>query len=186
MKEEWNILQILRHSRHDWLNFVQLIKGNLALKKYDRIEEIIQEVIHQTQHESKLSNLELPFFASELLVFNWEKNNKFQVEFEVIGPTQNLSSFEENLLNWFHSFTTVLNESCQQYGDNHLLVSIELSDEGPPRVTFDFHGELIDVLAIKIFVENESNRNEQLNLVEFYISEEEFYLTFKLQRENLR
>ncbi|UTW70045.1 Spo0B domain-containing protein [Anaerobacillus sp. HL2] len=33
-----------RHSRHDWLNFVQLIKGNLTLKN-DRIEEIIQEVI---------------------------------------------------------------------------------------------------------------------------------------------
>ncbi|UTW70044.1 hypothetical protein KHA80_04770 [Anaerobacillus sp. HL2] len=81
--------------------------------------------------------------------------------------------FEESLLCWFRSFTTVLNGSCQQYTDNHLLVSIELSEEARAEVYFfDFHGELIDIVAIKIFVENEGNRNEQLNLVDSYISKE--------------
>lgn len=181
MKKDWDILQVLRHSRHDWLNFVQLIKGNLALKKYDRIEEIIQEIIEQTQHESKLSNLQLPKFASELLLFNWKNRHNFQIEFEVVGITQNLSHFEESLIKWFEEFTFVLSESCEQYGDNHLLLVIELNDDTSPQVTFDFQGSLIDVTKIKKIVENENNWNEQLKKVECYIRKEEFYFTFKLE-----
>jgi stage 0 sporulation protein B (sporulation initiation phosphotransferase) len=180
MKEEWNILQILRHSRHDWLNVIQLIKGNLALKKYERIEEIIQEVVNQTQHESKLSNLNIPNFTSELLVFNWEKGNHFQLEFEVIGKSSDLNLFEDQLLEWFHQFSIVLNESCEQYGENHLQLTIELLEDELPRFTFDFHGKLIEDEKIKKFVECENNWNEQMKLVESYISKEEFYVTFML------
>ncbi len=180
MKEEWNILQILRHSRHDWLNVVQLIKGNLALKKYDRVEEIIQEVIHQTQHESKLSNLEIPELASQLLVFNWENRHHFQVEFEVVGTTKNLSSYEESLLAWFNRFIDVVNESCQQYGDNHLLLTFQLFAKNVPSVTFDFRGELHNEKVIKNFIDSSSEWNERLKLVESYISKEEFYLTIVL------
>lgn len=184
MKKDWDILQILGHSRHDWLNFVQLIKGNLDLKKYDRLEEIIQETIQQTQNESKLSNLQLPQFASELLLFNWENSYNFQIEFEVVGPTQNLAQFEGSLIKWLDDFSFVLNESCQQFGDNQLLIIIELIDEKCPQFTFDFHGNLIDVTKIKIFLENKNNWNEQLKKVESYISEEGFYFIFKLAQIN--
>ncbi|OIJ16569.1 hypothetical protein BKP37_04855 [Anaerobacillus alkalilacustris] len=180
MKEDWNILQILRHSRHDWLNFVQLIKGNLALKKYDRIEEIIQEIVNQTQQESKLSNLHIPQLASELLVFNWKRNNHFQLEFEVLGPTKNLETFEVTLLHWFLDLANLLNTSCQQFAENHLLITIEVFDEDALRINFDFHGNLLEVNSIKKFVENESSQNEQMELVEFYINNEEFYLVLKL------
>ncbi len=33
MEKEKELLEILRHTRHDWLNVMQLIKGNLTLKK---------------------------------------------------------------------------------------------------------------------------------------------------------
>lgn len=182
MKKDWDILQILGHSRHDWLNFVQLIKGNLDLKKYDRLEEIIQVIIQQTQNESKLSNLHLSQFASKLLVFNWGNSHNFQIKFEVVGATQNLAIFEESLIKWLDDFTFVLNESCQKFGDNHLLIIIELIDESCPQFTFNFHGNLIDVTKIKKFLENEKNWDEQLKKVESYISEEEFYFTFKLEQ----
>jgi stage 0 sporulation protein B (sporulation initiation phosphotransferase) len=181
MKEEWNILQVLRHSRHDWLNVIQLIKGNLALKKYDRVDEIIQEVVNLTQHESKLSNLNIPTFASEILVFNWGNGHHFQLEFEVIGEPQNLNMFEEHLLKWFVQFSRVLNESCEQYGENHVLLTIELIEDDLPRFTFDFNGVLVQDEEIKKIVANENSRNEQMVLVESYISKEEFYVTFKLQ-----
>ena len=181
MKDEWNILQILRHSRHDWLNVIQLIKGNLALKKYDRIEEIIQEVVNQTQNESKLSNLKIPNFANEFLVFNWENGNHFKLDYEVIGNCQNLYIYEKSLLTWFQRFTEVLNGSCEQFGENHLQVSIELLEEEAPRFTFDFHGTLTGVEKVNNFVENENNWNEQLKLVESYISKDEFYITFELE-----
>lgn len=180
MKEEWNILQVLRHSRHDWLNVIQLIKGNLALKKYDRVEEIIQEVVNRTQNESKLSNLNVPNLASELLVFNWEVGNHFQLEFEVIGESQDLNLYEADLQKWFGKFSKALNDSCNQYGDNQLQVTIELLKGELPRLIFDFQGELNNDEAIKKFVENTNNWNEQLKLVESYISKKEFYITLML------
>lgn len=179
MKNDWNILQILRHSRHDWLNVIQLIKGNLTLKKYDRIEEIIQEVINQTQNESKLSNLQLTQFASEIFVFNWENDHFFQIEFEVVGENVSLKEYEKSLLNWFHRFVYVLDNSCEQYGDNHLLLTIELL-ESSPRFTFDFRGKLLKGDNLCEFINNDSTWNEQLHLVEYTINEDEFYVTFRL------
>ncbi|RXI99909.1 sporulation protein [Anaerobacillus alkaliphilus] len=180
MKEDRNILQILRHSRHDWLNVIQLIKGNLTLKKYDRVEEIIQEIVNQTQNESKLSNLNMPKFASDLLVFNWVNKNHFQLEFEVIGDCVDLQSYDERLLQWFMEFSNHLNESCERYGENHLQLTVELMEEELPRFTFDFHGSLQEVEKINKFLGNEQNWNEQLQLVESYINKEEFYITIQL------
>ncbi len=184
MKEEWSIIQILRHSRHDWLNVMQLIKGNLVLQKYDRIEEIIQEVIYQTQHESKLSNLNIPFFASKILVMNWEKENHFQIGFEVIGESRNLASFEGSLLNLLDQLIISLNQSCDHYGENHLQLTIELFEDELPRLTFDFHGRLIDRANIKKMFGNTKNWNEKLELSEFEINEKEFYITFVLIDES--
>ncbi len=39
---EWNIVDLLSHSRHDWMNKLQLIKGNLSLQKYERVNDIIE------------------------------------------------------------------------------------------------------------------------------------------------
>lgn len=33
------LIHLLGHSRHDWMNKLQLIKGNLSLQKYDRVFE---------------------------------------------------------------------------------------------------------------------------------------------------
>jgi stage 0 sporulation protein B (sporulation initiation phosphotransferase) len=74
MKKEWNIIEVLRHSRHDWLNKLQLIKGNLDLNRIDRAKAIIDEIVIETQHETKLSNLHIPLFASLLIRANWESN----------------------------------------------------------------------------------------------------------------
>ena len=38
IKKEWNTVDVLRQVRHDWLNKLQLIKGNLDLNKMERYE----------------------------------------------------------------------------------------------------------------------------------------------------
>ena len=83
IKKEWNTVEVLRHARHDWLNKMQLIKGNLDLNKLDRVREIINEIVVEAQNESKLSNLNIPQFSSLLLTSRWE-NYSFEFEFQVI------------------------------------------------------------------------------------------------------
>lgn len=63
MEKDWDTVELLRHSRHDWLNKIQLIKGNLTLGKIDRIKEIIDEIVYHTEQESKLSNLPISLFS---------------------------------------------------------------------------------------------------------------------------
>ena len=68
IKKEWNTVDILRHVRHDWLNKLQLIKGNLDLDKIDQAHRIIEEIIIEAQNETKLSNLNIPKFTSYSLL----------------------------------------------------------------------------------------------------------------------
>ena len=71
------------------LNKLQLIKGNLDLNRIDRAKAYIDEIVIEAQHESKLSNLNLPLFASLLLRSNWEKHS-FELEYEVLKDPEPL------------------------------------------------------------------------------------------------
>jgi hypothetical protein len=60
-----DFLRIFSHYRHDVMNHVQLIKGYLQLKKFDRLESPLQNIIQDAQRHSLLSNVpgtQLPYF----------------------------------------------------------------------------------------------------------------------------
>lgn len=180
MKKDWDdVLSVLKHSRHDWLNMVQLIKGNLALKKYDRIEEIIQEIVIKTQQESKLSNLQIPQFANRVLVMNWEQHN-FQLEYEVEGTLLNLSSVDVELTTILSTFTEILNNCSKPFGENHLLLTIDSSLQQDLRVVFDFQGSIHPSDQLKELIESKIPLNEKVELEEFYINNDGIFLTVTL------
>ncbi|WP_458412362.1 Spo0B C-terminal domain-containing protein [Schinkia sp. CFF1] len=163
MKKEWNAIDILRHSRHDWLNKLQLIKGNIALDRLDRVNEIIEEIILESKNEAKLSNLKAPKLATLLMLFNWEEHHFF-LEFEVIGDERNLSIYDDKVALWCYGFFNTLNESIKPFAENHLIVSIQLSDENI-RFIFDFKGIIEDKNKILHFLEDPNNHTI-VNIVE--------------------
>ena len=140
---EWNIIDILGHSRHDWMNKLQLVKGNLSLQKYDRVNEIIEEIIIEAQQESKLSNLKMPSFASYLMTFNWS-NHHFGLEYEVLGNVQSLEAYDTPVTNWSKSFLDILDSAVEFGSENHLNITIDVSIEGEVRFFFDFNGIIKD------------------------------------------
>jgi len=149
MEKEWDIIEVLRHSRHDWLNRLQLIKGNIELNKIDRAKEIINEIVIEAQHETKLSNLYIPSFASLLLKTNWE-NPSFRLEYEVIQDTDSVKIEEEALTEWTKLFFSCLNAAIEAFQENNLSITIEPRLDGI-RFFFDFSGiivnrELIEML----------------------------------------
>ncbi|MFT9599036.1 Spo0B C-terminal domain-containing protein [Mesobacillus sp.] len=142
MKKEWDTIEVLRHARHDWMNQLQLIKGNLSLNKVDRAKEIIEEIIMEARQDAKLSNLHLPQFASTLLTCNWE-NHHFQLEYEVMD-SQNFHRLDDQLLTrWTEQLFDALNSSIEQYQENHLSVTIEPQEKGI-GFFFDFSGIIND------------------------------------------
>jgi stage 0 sporulation protein B (sporulation initiation phosphotransferase) len=173
---DWNVVDILRHSRHDWLNKLQLIKGNLALNRIERAKEIIEEIVIETQNEAKLTNFQMPSLAGYLMTYNWDSHH-FSLEFEVLGNTHNLASYDEDIKNWCEQFFTKLDESVTKLGDNHLSISIHPTDK-EVRFFFDFSGTITNTYQVKEWLHS-SNWDEIIQLSELHVNEHE--LTVELQ-----
>jgi stage 0 sporulation protein B (sporulation initiation phosphotransferase) len=153
MNKEWDTIEVLRHARHDWMNQLQLIKGNLSLNKVDRAKEIIEEIIMEARQDAKLSNLHLPQFASTLLTCNWE-NHHFQLEYEVMD-SQNFHRLDDQLLTrWTEQLFDALNSSIEQYQENHLSVTIDPQEKGI-GFFFDFSGIINDKNRLKMFLDQQ-------------------------------
>lgn len=151
MKKDWDTLEVLKHARHDWLNKIQLIKGNLSLNKVDRVKDIIEEIICEARQESNLTNLNLPQFASSLLTCNWDQHS-FQLDYEV-NKTHNIHHLDDQLLaNWTSRLFETLDASIEKFQENHLSVSIQ-ADEMETRFFFDFSGILTDKSFLLHFLE---------------------------------
>ncbi|MBY0146713.1 Spo0B C-terminal domain-containing protein [Neobacillus niacini] len=150
MDKEWDIVEVLRHSRHDWLNRLQLIKGNLDLNRIDRAKAYINEIVIEAQHESRLSNLHLPIFASLLYKSNWE-NHLFQLEYEVLSDLEAVEINDEILSNWTTSFFICLDQGIEAFQENHLSITIQPQSDGV-RFFFDFSGIIIKKELIEQFL----------------------------------
>ncbi|MCM3587680.1 sporulation initiation phosphotransferase B [Mesobacillus maritimus] len=152
MKKEWNTIEVLKHSRHDWLNRIQLIQGNLSLNKVDRVKEIITEIIHETRQESMLTNLHLPEFAASLLTCNWNQHH-FQLDYEVRNAL-NIHHLDDQLLaSWINELFEKLDATIEPFQENYLSVSIQAGEE-ESIFYFDFSGILTDKESLLAFLES--------------------------------
>ncbi|WP_066063835.1 Spo0B C-terminal domain-containing protein [Neobacillus soli] len=163
MGKEWDIVEVLRHSRHDWLNRLQLIKGNLDLNRMDRAKAVIDEIVIETQHETKLSNLNMPMLAALLLKSNWE-NPSFKLEYEVLQDSVSLHMDDGLMTNWTNLFFSCLNEGIEAFQENHLSITIEPQSTGI-RFFFDFSGIIIKRELIEKFLA------DQIGLIDLVIKE---------------
>jgi stage 0 sporulation protein B (sporulation initiation phosphotransferase) len=152
MEKQWRIVDVLRHSRHDWLNKIQLIKGNLALNKIERVYEIINDIIREMQHETKLTNLKAVQFAELLMTYNWHPR-LISLEYEVLGEEGDLSSYDEDLTQWSHSFFAFMEKQADERQENHMSVSIEVMPQGV-NIFFDYSGTIRDKNEVKRWFHN--------------------------------
>lgn len=165
MKKQWDTVEVIRHARHDWLNKLQLIKGNLSLNKVERAKEIIDEAVLEAQNEAKLSNLHIPLFAGLLLTHNWESSS-FQVEYEVIDLVKTDKLNDERLHEWTSLFFQKLNETIKCFHDNKLSLTIEPQTKGI-RFFFDFSGIITNKDALHSFLTQSNTLSVGIRMEEF-------------------
>ncbi|WP_158598207.1 Spo0B C-terminal domain-containing protein [Falsibacillus albus] len=140
MNTNWTVVEVLRHARHDWMNKLQLIKGNLALNRPERAQQIIEEIVLEAQQESRLSNLKLTKFATLLLTFNWE-NHFFSIDYDIIDQSFLNELDDDALYDWFITFFRLLDEAVVPYQDHQLSITIKDSHESA-KFFLDFGGIL--------------------------------------------
>ncbi|MFD1018896.1 Spo0B domain-containing protein [Thalassobacillus hwangdonensis] len=91
------VIQLLRHKRHDWMNQLQLIQGYTTMGKTEKVHATIQKTIETSQEEQKLMNLNVPYLTLWLLSFNWSHENH-RLEFKIDMESQDLSYKDLTLL----------------------------------------------------------------------------------------
>ncbi|WP_413374550.1 Spo0B domain-containing protein [Alkalihalobacillus sp. 1P02AB] len=156
MTNDMNLLEALRHKRHDWLNIVQLIKMNLALGRYERIEELIHTTVQQCVNESKLSNLGISKLAEDLITYNWknEHHNRMQLEINVAGSERDLHPYEPILDKVIKKVIFTFAEQSEWVSENQLLLTIVLN-ENECELLFLYEGTL-NIKKADLFVLLES------------------------------
>lgn len=154
METKWTTVDLLRHVRHDWLNKIQLIKGNMALGKMDRVSNLMDEIIIEAQQEAKVSNMNMPLLAELLLTGNW-LHYSFDITYEMMDDLKGYPEYDELITNWMKTLFNEVNQRMDTFDILHLTILISKTDESPLKIGFDFQGpvnnkeELINILQIK-------------------------------------
>ncbi|GAF12280.1 sporulation initiation phosphotransferase B [Bacillus sp. JCM 19046] len=120
------MIDIFSAIRHDWLNVLQLIKGNLALGNEERIEAVIQEAVEHSANESKLCSLDMPNTIFLLLQQKWSYS-KQPLEIEVDGELFSLRKYDHSLASCFALFLDQYNQ-LQSEVNGHLTLSFTFFD----------------------------------------------------------
>ncbi|TLS39252.1 Spo0B C-terminal domain-containing protein [Pseudalkalibacillus caeni] len=179
MTKKWDALDILRHARHDWLNRLQLIQGNLALDHVDRAKEIIDEIVIQSKQEAKLSNLNAPELGEFLLTFNWCRH-PFQLDFEIIGDQADLSNEQQELLLVLETFVQGIEDQFEKYEEQHLLITIQLLNN-EKRLILDYDGKLKNREGISQMIRELDLIHISFDENETVAEEEELVLSFSIK-----
>ncbi len=178
MMGKWDTVSLLRHARHDWLNQLQLIKGNLALDRTDRAKEIIEQIVQESKNEAKVSNLRMPKMAELLLTYNWQQN-KYRLDYEVIGQERDLSEYDSCLYDWTLQFLTHLEKVVDLDCEPHLMITIQLLDE-KARISYDFAGDL-KVEEVDEFLNTTRQAvHNSITIIESYCQENELLFILEL------
>ena len=139
MTREWDVLEVLKHYRHDWLNKLQLIKGNLDIGRTEKAATIIDEIIQQSRNESHLSNMNIPDLATRLITFNWEEH-PYLLTVETITGDKDWSQHESEIKTFLDEMFLLFDKYANYGDDNHIILIFK--DLKEFKIELDFQGEL--------------------------------------------
>ncbi|WP_231572563.1 Spo0B domain-containing protein [Halobacillus sp. BBL2006] len=151
---EKEIITLLRHKRHDWMNQIQLIQGYASLGKQERLMDQIEELITESEYERKLLNSNAVQFPLWLLSFNWN-HEQFRLKY-VVKDELDLSRHDEKL--------TALAKRMLELIDDHTLEdelyegTVHLYqgfDSGSIGLSWEWEGQLHNGESLKQRLNNE-------------------------------
>ena len=180
MNKNWTTFEVLRQARHDWLNKIQIIKGNLELNKVESVKGYIEEIIIETQQDARLSNLKLPKFGELLMTANWN-NWKFECEYEVIEVFEGLQASDELMYEWTNRYFHMLDQQLDPFTENILTISIYQNKGMDMSCSYHLQGKLKDVESVKQFLSTSVAKQQTIELCE--CDENEFFFKMDMKFE---
>lgn len=169
-----NIINILSHSRHDWLNRIQLIQGYLSLNDIEKVNELIHTFTEESKKETAVSNLAMDSFVSYILTFNWE-NHPIMLDYEVEGSVRKLAMYDKEMYGFTKGFFEMLENQVEMFVENQMTITFEINEEDI-CFFFDFRGKIQASESVKRWLQDYSGF-EHLSISHVNITEEEMTIT---------
>ncbi|MFG6118968.1 Spo0B domain-containing protein [Thalassobacillus sp. B23F22_16] len=138
------VMELLRHARHDWMNELQLIQGYASMGKMDKVKEKTNDVMQKAEEERRLMNLNTPYLSLWLMSFNWH-HPFFRLTYEVKGETVDLRHKDITLYAHCEEIIRVF----ERFSDSSTLyqgkVRIELHTSDRVEISVVLSGEFEDM-----------------------------------------
>ena len=154
MDHKFEPLQLLRYTRHDWLNRLQIIQGQLYLGSPEKVEQYIKEVSESEKNAAYFTQLNCEDTTLFLVAHNWG-TSAISIYLKGEGSPQNWSAWDKELQGWITFFVSLLEVHADLYETHSLYITAN-----GMAIYFDFNGKLneINVLEQKMKEQPRSSR----------------------------
>ena len=130
-------LQFLRYDRHNMMNHLQLVSGFLQLKRLDKVEEYVQNLIHILEKERKLIHLNIPEFSYWILMFN-HHNHHYRIDYQIdVGFS--LQPIDQRLTEDCNNFIEIVKKYFSKDELHHFKINLKERSFSSVDVVFRFN-----------------------------------------------
>ncbi|TDQ37971.1 Spo0B C-terminal domain-containing protein [Aureibacillus halotolerans] len=150
--KKWSSVELIRHYRHEWLNKLQIIHGNLQLNNTAEAERIVEQIIHATINESNLTNTGMDRLTEYLLTFSWT-TRVCLIDYEVIGEVREIKTLDDAIYTFVSSFVDTIEHNADTSKEQWVAVTLELASDGV-HCNLSFEGKLVDEAPLNRWLEN--------------------------------
>ncbi|WP_010531117.1 Spo0B domain-containing protein [Lentibacillus jeotgali] len=145
--KETDVIQILRHYRHDLMNHLQIIQGYLSMGKTDKVQKKLKDYMGQLQEEGRVVNLNAPKFALYLLQFNFLHTN-FRMTYHIRTANKSLQSVDELLAERCEKVMKTIVKLSDEMQLYELVISLFDVDQDMIGLEFAVNGKFPDNRAL--------------------------------------
>lgn len=146
MENQMEPLELLRYTRHDWLNRLQIIQGQLYLGNTEKVQQYISEIIATEKNASYFTQLKCKKTALFLFTHNWSMS-AITIMLKGEGTPRDWSNWDERIYEFVFGLLRLLEVYGDLYESHPLHITAHEMD-----IYFDYSGKLsqIDSLRSKI------------------------------------
>ncbi|MFH5182245.1 Spo0B domain-containing protein [Paenibacillus sp. TAB 01] len=138
------MISLFNHYRHDWMNEIQLLFGYIKLKKYDKLDGLMEKIRVKVQTESLVAKLGVPELVVYLFSFQTEaKNLLLDVHMEQEIHLNELFADAEGIGHMLIAVMELLKSQAVKHPDNEYRMTLRLGAENDAlKADFRYEGRL--------------------------------------------
>ncbi|MFC4403981.1 Spo0B domain-containing protein [Gracilibacillus xinjiangensis] len=160
--EDREVIELLRHYRHDNLNDLQLVMGYLQLGKPEKAQSKINEIIEKANRERQLDRLQIPKTMLWIYKKNWFSEN-VSLDYHIDMDDRTVSLSDDLLKQRLERIFADLSAFRKEFEHYHAVLVIQ----NGPQLQLSIEGEwmnqgtLIEKLRDNKYLDNVQVREDK-------------------------